>query len=389
MTTRRILPVFAIAFRGPWLGLLAALGVWLLSGCGELSGGGSRRDAEAVGRDCPPDEEGESSAAMASAAAPLRVRTNRLGIKLVWIPPGEFLMGSPRYEEDRDDDETQHRVRITRPFYLGQYEVTVGQFRRFVSESGYRTDRETTPVWEEIPHPEIDVVEYRYCTWRDPGFTQTDDFPVTRASWNDATAFCRWLSAREGEEYRLPTEAEWEYACRAGTRTRFSTGNADTSLFRAGQVIPLIPNGMGGYVSQPGRTLNTSPVGSFDPNHFGLYDVHGNVWEWCADWYGAEYYRHSPTEDPEGPASGEHRVMRGGCYVLYARYARSANRYRGSPSLAFGGTGFRVATSAGATAPLTAPTGRADGAMGPPGPRAGETRPAPPAAEGRRRPGAC
>ena len=355
MTTRCILPVLAVAPRGRWLGLLAALGVWLVAGCGELSKGGSGRDAEAVGQDGPPDEPCASSRATAGAAAPLQRYTNRLGITLVWIPPGEFLMGSPRYEERRDDDEAQHRVRIARPFYLGVYEVTVGQFRQFVRETGYRTDLEKRPPREQqVPDPEIDVAHYRALSWRDPCFARTEDLPVTCVSWNDATAFCSWLSAREGNEYRLPTEAEWEYACRAGTRTWFWTGNDDTSVFSAGRTARVIPNGRGGYIPQSVGLPRTAPVGSFAPNFFGLYDMHGNVWEWCADWYDAQYCDRSPPDDPPGPVSGDGRVLRGGAYDLAPPYARSANRFHADPSDAALSTGFRVAMSADATASSSA-----------------------------------
>jgi formylglycine-generating enzyme required for sulfatase activity len=356
MNTCLIPSVLAIADRGLWLGLLAALGAWLASGCENFSGGGCREGVAAAGRDCLSDEEAASPAETTISTLQQRVRTNSVGMKLIWIPPGEFLMGSPRYEEFRGDDETQHRVRITRPFYLGVYEVTVGQFRQFVQQTGYRTDLEKDPPSiRQIPDPEVDVLEYRVPSWRDPCFARRDDLPEACVSWNDAVAFCRWLSGKEGNEYRLPTEAEWEYACRAGTRTRFCTGNDDTSVFHAGRMCRLIPKGCGRYVPQSTGLPRTAPVGSFAPNLFGLYDMHGNVWEWCADWYDAEYYDRSPTDDPPGPASGKSRVLRGGAYDLAAPFVRSANRCHGPPHYGDLGTGFRVAVSAGATGPFTGP----------------------------------
>jgi len=148
-------------------------------------------------------------------------RADSRGKKLVLIPAGEFMMGSPEDEEERNDEEKQHRVRITRSFYLGIHEVTIAQFRRFVDDTKYKTEAEKDELgglgWNEAEGKF--KVDPKY-TWRNSGFKQEDSHPVVNVSWNDAEAFCAWLSKKEGQAYRLPTEAEWEYACRAGTRNR-------------------------------------------------------------------------------------------------------------------------------------------------------------------------
>ncbi len=168
-----------------------------------------------------------ASPGTAPGTDPPKPITNSIGMKLVLIPAGTFLMGSPDEDKDARGDETPpHPVRITRPFYLGATEVTRGQFRRFVDDAGYQTEaekdgkgglgwNEETKKFEQNP---------RY-TWQNPGFEQTDEHPVVNVTWNDAVAFAQWLSRKEGKTYRLPTEAEWEYACRAGTTTRFSNGD--------------------------------------------------------------------------------------------------------------------------------------------------------------------
>jgi formylglycine-generating enzyme required for sulfatase activity len=204
------------------------------------------------------------------------VITNSIGMKLTLIPSGEFLMGSPDSDKDAHESEKpQHRVRITRPFYLGVYEVTRGQFRRFVDETGYQTQSERDG-------------EEDY-SWRKPGFDQSDDHPVVQVSWKDAVEFATWLSRKEGRTYRLPTEAEWEYACRAGTTTRYSNGEDTITLALMGNVADgtlkeRFPN-WGRVIKARDGFVNTAPVGRFRPNRFGLFDMHGNVYEWCSDWY--------------------------------------------------------------------------------------------------------
>lgn len=295
---------------------------------------------------------------------------NSIGMKLVLVPAGEFLMGSSEtnaelveaygayhpnvekstLEADFALEHPQHRVRISEPFYLGIHEVTVGQFRRFVDAEGYRTDAERNGSGSLGTEDSRRGQESEY-TWRSTayaGFVRPDDHPVIHVSWNDAMAFCRWLSRQEDVTYRLPTEAEWEYACRAGTTTRYYhgdnvegltlTANVADAILRAESGVAIAIRGIDGYQF-------TAPVGTFRPNRFGLYDMHGNVSEWCADWFDSEYYGDSPLEDPPGPSEGSRRVLRGGdCYNGPAA-CRSAFRSAASPDYREGFTGFRVVRS--------------------------------------------
>ena len=278
------------------------------------------RDAEA-GKPAPTPAEGKTPAEAKAAPTPTpraagqlpKEITTEIGMKLVLIPEGEFMMGSSDSDADADADEKpQHRVRITKPFYLGIHEVTAGQFRKFADATAHRTDAEGTPGGP---------------TWRDPGFTQEDDYPVVRVSWNDAVAFCAWLSKQEGKTYRLPTEAEWEYACRAGTSTAYSFGDEGGALEEYA------------WIDQNA----THPVGRKKPNAWGLYDVHGSAEEWCADWYDDGYYATSPPQDPAGPASGNNRVVRGMDLFGSRKSRRSAFRFMRAQNQSDRGTGFRVA----------------------------------------------
>jgi formylglycine-generating enzyme required for sulfatase activity len=224
---------------------------------------------------------------------------NTLGMKLVPIPPGSFLMGSPADEPSRMSDEGQHEVLITRPFYMGIHDVTVGQFKAFVKETSYRTEAEKS---DQGAHALLPSGEWQLdprVSWRSPGFEQTHEHPVVCVSWNDATAFCTWLSRKEGKHYALPTEAQWEHSCRAGSGTKFFFGDSAGEL---GQYAWYGEN----------SELKTHPVGQKKPNGWGLFDMHGNVYTWTADWYAADYYPSSPRADPPGPRSGTARVLRGG-----------------------------------------------------------------------------
>ena len=241
-------------------------------------------------------------------------------------------------------------MRITKPFYLGTYHVTRGQFRQFVKDAGYKTDAEKGEMpgalgWD--PDKKAFGFNEKY-SWRNAGFEQTDEHPVVNVSWNDAVAFCKWLSQKEGKTYRLPTEAEWEYACRAGTTTRYYSGDDPETLAKVGNVADAtakakFPDWKWTIKASDGYVF-TAPVGQFKPNAFGLYDMHGNAWQWCADWYGAEYYAKSPADDPTGPDTGDDRVLRGGSWFDWPDYSRSAERYRDAPNLRYYYfTGFRVA----------------------------------------------
>ncbi len=275
--------------------------------------------------------------------------TNSIGMKLTLIPSGTFMMGSGESEEETTaffkknygmtflhagfltDEHPQHRVRITKSFYLGTYHVTRGQFQQFINDSGYR---------KKLANGDKLGVS--------GSFTQTDDHPVVEVSWNDAVAFCEWLSKKEGKTYRLPTEAEWEYCCRAGTTTRFYSGDDPETLASVANVADATFEAKFADVAFFGIKASdgyafTSPVGRFKPNAFGLYDMHGNAWQWCADWYDFYYYSKSPVRDPKGPDCGNARVRRGGSWFDWAALARSAVRSKDLPDSRDYCIGFRVA----------------------------------------------
>jgi formylglycine-generating enzyme required for sulfatase activity len=249
---------------------------------------------------------------------------NNVTLKLIRIKPGTFLMGSPADEEGRAKDEIQHEVTISEGFYIGIHEVKVGQFAAFVKDSGHKTEAEKegwSRGWGDAGWGKVSG-----SSWRKPGFAQTDDHPVACVSWNDAKAFCDWLSRRAQRTVRLPTEAEWEYACRAGNKARFSFGDAS----------------MRDHVWCRDNSEDTShPAGQKRPNAWGLYDMHGNVWEWCSDWYG-EYPR-GAVRDPAGLAHGESRMLRGGSWNNVEPHVfRSAYRNREAPDNRAIDIGFRI-----------------------------------------------
>ena len=288
---------------------------------------------------------------------------------MVEIPAGEFLMGNaesvadmaaafPLYGPERfkqafNDEYPRHAVRISRPFLLGECPVTVGQFKQFLGEAGGQSEAErdgTGGYGFNAETGTLDTARNRRHTWLNPGWEQTDEHPVVNVTWQDAVDFCDWLSRREAERYRLPTEAEWEYACRAGTTTRFWCGDDPEELTRfanvydaaKAKVFPewerFAPRGDGGHAF-------TAPVGSFQPNPFGLFDMHGNVWEWVQDFHGGDYYAHSSNVDPQGPPIGARRVRRGGGWMSWPLYARSAFRNYNTPQSRYYNLGFRVARS--------------------------------------------
>ncbi len=281
----------------------------------------------------------------AAPKEPEKEVTNSIGMKLVPIPAGTFTMGSPKGEEDRGDGEGLHAVEITRPFRMGQYEVTVGQFKAFVKDANYQTEAEKDGKGgrafdgkEFVQKPEF--------TWKSLHFAQPDDAPVAVVSWGAAVAFCGWLSKKEGKTYRLPTEAEWEYACRAGTKSRFHSGDKDDDLKGAGNIADAALKAKWVDVFWAMDWNDgfpyTAPVGQFKANAFGLHDMHGNAWEWCSDWYAEEYYGKSPKDDPQGPASGKERVSRGGAWSTQPKFCRSAFRDWHEPGYRSDCIGFRV-----------------------------------------------
>ncbi|GHU14030.1 hypothetical protein AGMMS50225_25070 [Betaproteobacteria bacterium] len=230
--------------------------------------------------------------------------TNSIGTEFILIPAGSFIMGSDKKTERAEDDETpQHRVSISQAFYLGKYEVTQGE-------------------WEAV-------------MGSNPSKFKGRSNPVEQVSWDDVQTFIQRLNAKEGtRKYRLPTEAEWEYAARAGIKSTYSFGDD------AGQ--------LGTYAWYNGNSgSQTHPVGQKKPSPWGLYDMHGNVWEWVNDWYDGSYYGRSPSTDPAGPSSGQYRVLRGGSWYGSAGSLRSGIRRGSTPDPRNDNFGFRLARSPG------------------------------------------
>ena len=255
---------------------------------------------------------------------------NNVQMRLVLIPAGKFMMGSPATEAGRGSNEgPQHEVTISKPFYMGVFEVTQEQYEQVMGVN--------------------------------PSDFKGAKNPVENVSWDDAVKFCKKLSARTGKTAQLPTEAQWEYACRAGTTTAFHTGDA----LKPGQANAAFPKTsnpgvwdrimawVGKFLPQKAATIPTTPAGSFPPNGFGLYDMHGNVLEWCSDWCAASYANlpagqaGAKNQDPTGPDSGACRVLRGGCWDFIPQFCRSADRYRFSPDFRYLDFGFRVVVLSG------------------------------------------
>jgi formylglycine-generating enzyme required for sulfatase activity len=275
--------------------------------------------------------------------------TTRLGMKFAWIPPGTFLMGCPREEVAIQAEpffalHRPHRVTLTRGFYLSIHPVTRGQFAVFVEKTGHVTqaEREGGAALRQKGSFPLLRLAYRLVkgtlgvtpptpgiTWRSPGFQQADDHPVTCVSWHDAVAFAAWLAETESKAVRLPTEAEWEYACRAG-----STGPFPWSE----ELARTIVNHDG-----PAARKQTTPVGKALANACGLHDLHGNVLEWCSDWL--ESYTPQDAVDPQGPGIGERRVLRGGSWFCALAACGSAARSSETPDFRANDIGFRLCFS--------------------------------------------
>ncbi len=267
----------------------------------------------------------------------ITVSLGGVDVNFRWCPPGEFFMGSQENEPFRVEDEVRHKVEIPRGFWLGETPVTVEAFRAFVEETGYKTDAERNGDG---------------ASWREPGltvppFTQTPNHPVVLVTWYDARKFVAWANkkyAPRGMTFKLPSEPHWEYACRAGTQTAYWWGNdleggegcanvADVSAEREFPEWSSFFAFNDGYVA-------TSPVGSFRANPWGLRDMIGNVWEWCADWY-AEYPV-GPVEIPSGSSDDWDRVTRGGGWASLPWGNRSARRYPKAPGARDDDLGFRL-----------------------------------------------
>jgi formylglycine-generating enzyme required for sulfatase activity len=235
--------------------------------------------------------------------------TNSIGMKFRLIEPGTFMMGSPESEAGRGSNERQHQVTLTQPFYMGIYPVTQSEYQQIMGSN--------------------------------PSRFKGERHPVEKVSWEDATEFIKKLNGlleerTAGRFYRLPTESEWEYACRAGSSTAYCCGDGEARLGEYAW-----------YYGNSGR--KTHPVGQKAANAWGFYDMHGNVWEWCSDWYGD--YPSGSVMDPTGASTGSFRVYRGGCWYFVAAYCRSAFRNGLGPSFRYDFLGFRLALSSLGTSP--------------------------------------
>ena len=278
---------------------------------------------------------------------------------LVELEGGSFLMGNPRGDGyPQDGEEPVHEVALS-PFAIGSAPVTNAEFAAFAAETGYLTEAEKTG-WSFVftmflpedfePTRAIERAPWWRqvfgAQWRHPEGPQSDvtgleDHPVTHVSWDDANAYCEWAGLR------LPTEAEWEFAARGGIGgAQFPWGDELEPDGR--QMMNVFQGEFPARNTREDGWAGTSPVGSFEPNGYGLFDTTGNVWEWCADRFGADTYREGPRENPKGPQAGDQRVIRGGSYLCHASYCR---RYRvdarssNTPDSTSGNTGFRVAAS--------------------------------------------
>ena len=263
------------------------------------------------------------------------------------VVPGKFKMGSPKSESGRDSNETLHDVEITQPFYMGKYEVTHQQFEHFVKTTNYKTAPETEKrIWcTALVRGKL--VKVSGASWKNPGFGQGPDHPVVCVSWEDAMAFCKWLSSLAGGmTVSLPTEAQWEYACRQGAATRFSFGDDDTKLHTYGNYADGSSAFASGDVRNSDRNGTTASVGSYKSADKlpRFYDMHGNAAEWCSDWFGpyTQGADGKAVKDPIGIPRGAQRVVRGGSWASAPAKCRSAARGRMAGIAHSAVIGFRV-----------------------------------------------
>lgn len=308
-----------------------------------------RADEKPAPSPAPQGKTSEQQEAAANAPDIEKEISSSIGMKLVLIRAGNFRMGSPESEKTAfSNEKPQHRVRIKNPFYLGKYEVTRGQFRKFVTATKYKTDAEKDGkgCWGFTGKNDGEIAQKPEFTWRSVGFEQTEDHPVVNVSWNDAVAFCEWLSKQEGNTYRLPTEVEWEWACRGGTFDRWNCGDKEKDLKASANIADASLKAKWAVANWAmdwdDNSPFTSAVGKYKANQFGLHDMHGNVSEWCNDWFDPKYYVNSPMNDPQGPATGLGRVHRGGSWSGLPLICRSASRHSLLPSNRSDGLGFRV-----------------------------------------------
>lgn len=285
---------------------------------------------------------------------------------MILVQGGAFQMGNA-YEGGEENERPVHEVALS-SFYIGKHEVTVGEFREFVDDTGYETTAERDGG--ALVYVGRKAEKRGDANWINPYYEQSDMHPVVCMSWYDAVEYCNWRSLSEGlrpcysgegdsmicdfdaSGYRLPTEAEWEYAARSrGKRKKFAWGDGEPYVngLPAGNTRDMAACGewklTDYWEGYDDGYAYTSPAGSFAPNELGVCDISGNVYEWCWDWYGDEYYAESPAENPTGPLSGEMRACRDAGFVCPIEEESVASRGLGEPSLTFSWGGFRLARS--------------------------------------------
>ncbi|MBF0557463.1 MAG: formylglycine-generating enzyme family protein [Nitrospirae bacterium] len=248
------------------------------------------------------------------------------GTEFVYVKGGCYKMGDTLGGGDADEKPV-HKVCVD-DFYMAKYDVTVSDFRRFVNDTGYSTEAEKG---DGCYAGGTRGAHDRSKNWKNPGFSQEDNGPVVCVTWNDAQAYAEWVREKSGKSVRLPTEGEWEYAARSGGRAEKYAGSNDV-------------DSVAWYTSNSGG--KTHAVGTKAANWLGLYDMSGNIWQWTADWYGENYYGESPENNPQGPGSGQFKVLRGGSWYCVLQSVRVAVRHMGAPSVRIYNLGFRLAFSA-------------------------------------------
>jgi formylglycine-generating enzyme required for sulfatase activity len=260
---------------------------------------------------------------------------------MVHLQGGCFKMGDI-FSDLPSSAKPVHEVCVD-DFSIARYEVTVREFRAFVEETGYRTDAESQDGchgWTRGGELE----KRKEWNWRNPNFLQSENDPVVCVSWNDSQAYIKWLNEKEGSNYRLPTEAEWEYAARSrGKEHQYSWGNERPSGNIADETAKKELPGLEIWNGYNDGYPYTSPVGSFRPNELGIYDMSGNAYEWLEDWQGDDYYANSPKKNPTGPDTGKYKIIRGGAWDLLPERARTTHRYWNIPGGRAVCIGFRLA----------------------------------------------
>ena len=256
------------------------------------------------------------------------VPKNPLNVPMVFVQGGSFTMGS---NDDGDNAKPIHRVTVS-SFYMGKYELTVGEFRKFINSTNYKTTAEQkgwSYIWTGSKWDKQIGLTWEFDSFGFKRPSTQENQPVIHVSWDDATRYCQWLSSQTGKLYRLPTEAEWEFAAKGGSKSNGYTYSGSNEITN----VAWINDNSNGQ---------THEVGQKQANELGIYDMTGNVWEWCSDWYDSNYYASSPAENPTSPATGSSRVIRGGGWGNSAQYCRVANRDFFAPGHRGSDVGFRL-----------------------------------------------